>query len=93
MVAPFALMMLVMQNPNSLIVKVLSYIPVLTPSIMVLRISIQMPSMWEILATIALMILSTAAMMWIAGKIFRVAILSYGKRPTLPELFRWVREK
>ena len=93
MVAPFALMMLVMQNPNSLIVKVLSYIPVLTPSIMVLRISIQMPSMWEILATIALMILSTAAMMWIAGKIFRVAILSYGKRPTLPELFRWVRDK
>jgi ABC-2 type transport system permease protein len=93
MVAPFGLMLLVMQNPNSLIVKVLSYIPVLTPSIMVLRVSIQMPSMWEILATIALMIVSTAAMMWIAGKIFRVAILSYGKRPTLAELFRWVREK
>ncbi len=93
MVAPFALMMLVLQNPNSLIVKVLSYIPVLTPSVMVLRISIQMPSMWEILATIVLMIVSTAVMMWVAGKIFRVAILSYGKRPTLPELFRWVREK
>jgi|WetSurMetagenome_2_1015567.scaffolds.fasta_scaffold15956_4 ABC-2 type transport system permease protein len=93
MVAPFALMMLVMQNPNSLIVKVLSYIPVLTPSVMVLRISIQMPSMWEILATIVLMIISIAVMMWIAGKIFRVAILSYGKRPTIPELFRWVIEK
>jgi ABC-2 type transport system permease protein len=93
MVAPFGLMLLVMQNPNSLIVKVLSYIPVFTPSIMVLRVSIQMPSMWEILATIALMIVSTAAMMWVAGKIFRVAILSYGKRPTLAELLRWVREK
>jgi ABC-2 type transport system permease protein len=92
MVAPFALMMLVLQNPNSLIVKVLSYIPVLTPSVMVLRISIQMPSMWEILATIVLMIVSTAVMMWVAGKIFRVAVLSYGKRPTLPELYRWVRE-
>lgn len=93
LVAPFALMMLVMQNPNSLIVKVLSYIPVLTPSIMVLRVSIQMPSMWEILATVALMIVSTIAMMWVAGKIFRVAVLSYGKRPTLPELYRWIREK
>ncbi|MGA3286414.1 MAG: ABC transporter permease [Bacteroidota bacterium] len=92
MVAPLALTLLVMQNPNSLIVKVLSYIPVLTPSIMVLRVSIQMPSMWEILATIALMIVSTAVMMWIAGKIFRIAILSYGKRPTLVELFHWVRE-
>jgi ABC-2 type transport system permease protein len=93
LVAPFALMMLVMQNPNSLIVKVLSYIPLLTPSIMVLRVSIQMPSMWEILATVALMIVSTMAMMWVAGKIFRVAVLSYGKRPTLPELYRWIREK
>jgi ABC-2 type transport system permease protein len=93
MVAPFGLMLLVMQNPNSLIVKVLSYIPLLTPSIMVLRVSIQMPSTWEILATIALMIVSTAVMMWVAGKIFRIAILSYGKRPTLAELFRWVREK
>jgi ABC-2 type transport system permease protein len=93
LVAPFALMMLVMQNPNSVIVKVLSYIPLLTPSIMVLRVSIQMPSMWEILATTALMIVSTIVMMWVAGKIFRVAVLSYGKRPTLPELYRWVREK
>ena len=93
LVAPFALMMLVMQNPNSVIVKVLSYIPLLTPSIMVLRVSIQMPSMWEILATTALMIGSTIVMMWVAGKIFRVAVLSYGKRPTLPELYRWVREK
>jgi hypothetical protein len=39
------------------------------------------------------MIASTAVMMWVAGKIFRVAVLSYGKRPTLAELFRWVREK
>ena len=93
LVAPFALMMLVLQNPNSMIVKVLSYIPVLTPSVMVLRVSIQMPSTWEILATVALMIVSTIAMMWVAGKIFRIAILSYGKRPNLRELFQWVREK
>ena len=93
LIAPLALMMLVMQNPNSIIVKVLSYIPLLTPSIMVLRVSIQMPSAWEILATIALLIVSTLAMMWVAGKVFRVAVLSYGKRPTIIELLRWVREK
>ncbi len=84
LLVPFALMMLVMQNPNSLIVKILSYIPLFTPSIMVLRVSIQMPSVWEILATVTLLIISTMVMMWVAGKIFRVAILSYGKRPTLP---------
>jgi ABC-2 type transport system permease protein len=52
-----------------------------------------MPAAWEILSTIALLIVSSIVMMWAAGKIFRVAVLSYGKRPTLPELFRWVREK
>jgi ABC-2 type transport system permease protein len=92
MIVPFGIMMLVLQNPNSLIVRILSYIPVFTPSVMVLRISIQMPTFGEILATVILLIISTAVMMWIAGKIFRIAILSYGKRPSLSELIRWIRE-
>ncbi len=93
LIAPFALMMLVMQNPDSLIVKILSFIPILTPSIMVLRVAILMPPLWEIVATTLLLIGSTVVMMWIAGKIFRVAILSYGKRPSLKELISWVRQK
>jgi ABC-2 type transport system permease protein len=59
---------------------------------MVLRISVQMPAVWEILSTIALLCISSIVMMWAAGKIFRIAVLSYGKRPSLSELFRWVRE-
>lgn len=92
LVAPFAIMMLVFQNPNSLIVRILSYIPVLTPSVMVLRISIQMPALWEIFSTIALLFVSSIIMMWVAGKIFRIAILSYGKRPSLSELVKWIYE-
>jgi ABC-2 type transport system permease protein len=91
LVAPFALMMLVLQNPNSLLVKILSFIPVLTPTMMVMRIPIQMPATWEILATILSLLLSTVAMMWVAGKIFRIAILSYGKRPSMKELMTWIR--
>ena len=93
LVAPFALMMLVLQNPNSLVVKILSFIPMLTPTIMVMRVALQTPPLWEILATMALLIVSTTGMMWVSGKIFRVAILSYGKRPSVKELIRWVREK
>lgn len=93
LVFPMVIAMPVMQNANSVWIKVLSFIPLLTPTLMVLRISVQMPSLWEILSTIALLIISSIVMMWAAGKIFRVAVLSYGKRPTLPELFRWVREK
>ncbi|MGD1046057.1 MAG: ABC transporter permease [Bacteroidota bacterium] len=93
LVFPIIIAMPVMQNANSVWIKVLSFIPLLTPTLMVLRISVQMPALWEILSTIALLIISSIVMMWAAGKIFRVAVLSYGKRPSLPELIRWVREK
>ena len=91
MVFPIALALPVMQNPDSMMVKILSFIPLLTPTIMVMRLPIQMPALWELLATIAELAVSVVIMMWAAGKIFRTAILVYGKRPTIPELIRWVR--
>ncbi len=93
LVFPMVIAIVVMQNPNTALIKVLSFIPVLTPTLMVLRILVQMPALWEILGTIALLIISSIATMWAAGKIFRTAILSYGKKPTLPELIRWIRAK
>jgi ABC-2 type transport system permease protein len=91
LIAPIIFVLPVMQNPDSMMVRVLSYIPLLTPTLMVLRISVQMPPLWEILATLGVLAVSSLFMMWAAGKIFRTAILVYGKRPTLPELIRWVR--
>lgn len=91
LVFPIVLAMPVMQNPDSTLVKVLSFIPIFTPSFMVMRLPIQMPALWEIVGTIAVLILSVWGMMWVAGKIFRTAILVYGKRPTLSELYRWLR--
>ena len=93
LVLPMMIVMPVMQNPDSLLVRILSYVPILTPSIMAMRLAIQMPPLWEILTTIGIMVVSSVFMMWAARKIFRVAILVYGKRPTLPELIRWVRAK
>ncbi|MBI4427849.1 MAG: ABC transporter permease [Ignavibacteriales bacterium] len=92
LVFPIVLAMPVMQNPGSIVFRVLSFIPILTPAFMVMRIPIQMPPLWEILSTIGILFVSSVAMMWVAGKIFRTAILVTGKRPTLPELIRWVRE-
>ncbi len=92
MIIPIGFMIVALQHPDSTIVKVLSFIPFLTPSLMAMRIPIQMPAPWEILSTLAILTLSMLGMMWVAGKIFRLAILSYGKRPSLGELFRWIRE-
>ena len=91
LISPIVFVLPVMQNPDSVLVRVLSYFPLLTPTLMVLRIAVQMPPWWEILATLGVLAVSSLFMMWVAGKIFRTAILVYGKRPTIPELIRWVR--
>jgi ABC-2 type transport system permease protein len=51
-----------------------------------------MPPAWEIIGTIGLMLVSTAVVMWIASRIFRTAILMYGKRPSMAEIGRWLRK-
>jgi len=91
LVLPIVLSLPIMQDPNSLMVKVLSFIPLLTPTMMAMRIPIQVPSVFEILVSISILFLSTIGAMWIAGKIFRTAILITGKRPGLHELFRLLR--
>lgn len=91
LVFPMVLMVPAMQNPDSPMIRILSFIPLLTPAFMMLRVSIQMPPLWEILTTIGILLASAVLMMWVAGKIFRVAILVYGKRPTIPELIRWIK--
>ncbi len=91
LVLPIALALPVMQNPNSMLVKVLTFVPLMTPTMMAMRIPIHMPSTIEIVSSLALLALSAIVMMWIAGKIFRVAILVYGKRPSIRELLRYLR--
>lgn len=91
LVFPIILAVPAMQNPDSTLIKVLTFIPLLTPAFMLMRIPIQMPPTWEILATVGMLLFFTAFSMWAAGKIFRIAILVYGKRPTLAELSRWIR--
>lgn len=90
---PLLLAMWIMQNPSSPIVSVLSYIPFLTPTMMAVRIPVQIPSLFEIIATIIVLILSTIGAMLVAAKIFRTSILSYGKRPNLKELWILINSK
>ena len=90
-IMPIALALPAIQNPGAMWIKVLSFIPLLTPTMMTLRIPIQVPSAWEILITVVLMVASTYFAMIAAGRIFRIAILSTGKRPKLKEILQWAR--
>ncbi|MBI1805337.1 MAG: ABC transporter permease [Ignavibacteriae bacterium] len=91
LVIPIVFAFTVTQNPNTTLVKVLSFIPLLSPSMMIMRIPNQMPSVEEIVLTLILVALTAVAFMWVAGKVFRTTILMYGKRPSLKELLVLIR--
>ena len=82
----------VMGSPDSRLSVVLSLIPFLTPLLMFLRITVLTPPAWQIALSVALMVGSIALLTWLAGRVYRVGILMYGKRPTFPEIVRWARE-
>jgi len=79
-----------MANPNAAITKALSFFPPMTPFMMILRIGIDAAETWEIFLTLLMMIIFIWIMMNMAGKIFKTALLMYGKRVTFPEIWRWI---
>jgi ABC-2 type transport system permease protein len=81
----------ILQSPDSTLSVTLSFIPFLTPLLMFLRIVVLAPPAWQIVLSMALTLLTIAGCTWVASRIYRVGILMYGKRPTFPELMRWVR--
>jgi len=89
--ASFVAATLAMENPNSVAVTVLSLIPFFGPSMMFLRIALGSAPVWQVAVSIGLLIMTIVAVIWIAAKIYRVGVLMYGKRPTLPELARWLK--
>lgn len=81
----------VLKNPSGTLAEVLSLIPFFAPVLMFLRITLEMPPVWQIAASLGIMVASIAAMTWLVSKIYRVGILMYGKKPTIPEVLRWLR--
>tara|TARA_S200000501_G_C20872196_1_gene764834 strand:- start:1587 stop:2813 length:1227 start_codon:yes stop_codon:yes gene_type:complete len=78
-------------NPGSSFTVAISYIPPLTPFMMILRIATDTVGGTEILLTSFLMLISCWIMIKISGKIFRTAILLYGKRATFKEVIYWIK--
>lgn len=81
----------VLQNPGSQLAFWLSMIPFCAPLLMFVRIFVETPPAWQIVLSMALMVVSIYGMLVLSARIYRVGILMYGKRPTLPELLKWIR--
>jgi ABC-2 type transport system permease protein len=82
------------QDPNGTLARVLSFVPPMTPMVMILRLAAG-SEIWigEILASIVLLGITVPVAMWAAAKIFRTGILMYGKRPGLREVGRWLKQR
>jgi len=87
----FSLIMVVMNDSNSAWAVGGSLFPPTAPIIMFLRMASQVPPAWQFALSIGLLVLSIVTVLWISAKLYRVGILMYGKRATLPELVRWLR--
>jgi ABC-2 type transport system permease protein len=81
----------ILSSPNAPYSVFLSLFPPTAPIAMFLRLTAQTPPIWQIALSLILMVLAIWGVLWVAARIYRVGILMYGKRPTLPELLRWLR--
>jgi ABC-2 type transport system permease protein len=78
-------------SPNAPWMKVLSYLPFWTPMLMLERLALGTVAWWEIVVTIALLLVAILACTWFAARLYRLGVLMYGQRPGLGHLLKMVR--
>jgi ABC-type Na+ efflux pump permease subunit len=90
---PLLLIPVITEDPNGTVGVVASFIPPLSPYVMVLRIaaSPEPLPLLEVLLALIWAIICAGGMIWAAGRIFRVGVLMQGKPPSPLELLRWIR--
>ncbi|HMK31635.1 MAG TPA: ABC transporter permease [Terriglobales bacterium] len=90
-VVPIVMLTFVIRQPNSTISTWASMVPFFAPILMYLRIVVQTPPLWQIGLSLAVLVATIYGVLVVCSRIYRVGILMYGKRPTLPEIVKWLR--
>lgn len=91
LLAPVLLLGMILQNPNATWITVLSLIPLFSPTMMMTRIALMPVPVWQVAASILILVLGIVFVAWAGGKIYRIGILMTGKRPNLIEVFKWLK--
>lgn len=92
LIASIIVLFTAIDDPNGSIAFWFSIIPLTSPIVMMARIPFGVP-VWEIALSMGLLVITFFAMTWMAGKIYRIGILMYGKKPKLKELIKWISYK
>jgi ABC-2 type transport system permease protein len=82
----------VMRSPNSPFAFWVSMIPFFAPITMLVRIVAQTPPFWQIALSLGIGFATVALLLWLAARVYRVGMLMYGKRATIPEVLKWIRQ-
>jgi ABC-2 type transport system permease protein len=90
MMVPMITMTFIPKDPNGTVARVLSWIPIYTPFTMMNRVNAH-PPLVDLVGTALLLLASTAAALWMTGKIFRIGILRTGQPPKIMEMLRWIK--
>ena len=92
LVIGFYLAFPVIRSPNSGFAFWVSMVPFFSPITMLVRVVTQTPPVWQILLSLLIGAATVVLLIWLAARIYRTGMLMYGKRATLPEVWRWVRQ-
>ena len=92
LIVPTIMIFNVMSNPDGTLATVMSLIPLFSPIVMVVRMAATNVPWWQIWLSLALLAGAFVLAIWLSSRIYRVGILSYGKKPTFAELARWIRQ-
>ena len=90
LVIPLLFLTNLINDPSGSIAIWLSMIPFTSPIAMMVRIPFDIPT-WQILLSMAILIVTFILMTWLSAKIYRVGILMYGKKITWKELWKWIK--
>ena len=83
---------LILSNPGGVLARVLSFIPFTAPSAMMIRLAVDGVSRLESLASLAVIVATGMALLWVSARVFRAGLLMYGQRPNLRRMIRALRE-
>jgi ABC-2 type transport system permease protein len=92
LVVSFYLFLPVSRSPDSPFSFWVSMVPFSAPVAMLVRIVTQTPPFWQIALSLLIGLCTVFLIMWIASRIYRVGMLMYGKRASIPEAWRWARQ-
>lgn len=82
----------VIRAPNSSFAFWVSMVPFFSPITMLVRIVSQKPPFWQIALSLGIGLVTVVLLLWLASRIYRIGMLMYGKKATIPEVMRWVRQ-